>query len=60
MPVTNSDNSRSTKDAAFVQVGAGMLIAFRCARCNQNRSMDGRKKQLVQGVKQYVCRGCAR
>lgn len=38
--------------------GPGMRITFRCARCHQPRDGAGRKLLRVQGVKQYVCRGC--
>ena len=32
---------------------------FLCAKCRQPRMTLGRKLQLVKGVKQYVCKGCA-
>ena len=35
-----------------------MRITFRCARCDQARDGAGRKLLRVQGVKQYVCKGC--
>ena len=40
------------------QRGPGMNITFRCAKCNQPRNSLGRKLMRLQGVKQYVCKGC--
>lgn len=60
MPVTNSDNHRRAADTAWRPAGVGMNPTFRCARCDKPRNSEGRKKQRVQGVPQYVCRECVK
>jgi predicted SprT family Zn-dependent metalloprotease len=38
--------------------GIGLHSNFICAACRQSRITLGRKLKRVQGVKQYVCKGC--
>jgi hypothetical protein len=54
----SSDDTLRLGHAWGAQRGPGMHITFRCAKCNQPRNSLGRKLMRVQGVKQYVCKGC--
>lgn len=54
----SSDDSMKRGAAWGAQRGAGLSITFRCAKCNQPRNALGRRLLRVQGVKQYVCKGC--
>ncbi len=55
---SNSDTSQRQGHQFARERGLGMRITFRCARCDQARDNAGRKLLRVQGVKQYVCKGC--
>ena len=55
----NSDTSQRVGHQFAAPRGIGLHSNFMCARCNQPRMTQGRKLQRVQGVKQWVCRGCA-
>lgn len=55
---SNSDTSQRQGHRFALERGPGMRITFRCARCDQARDGAGRKLLRVQGVKQYVCKGC--
>jgi hypothetical protein len=52
--------AKPNRELPFQQVGTGMVLNFRCARCNLAKQMDGRRKQKVQGLKQFVCKGCVK
>lgn len=54
-----SDKISPVPDVKFRPVGAGHHISFFCALCNQPRNALGRKLQRVQGLRQWVCKGCA-
>jgi hypothetical protein len=56
----NSDNSVKQPDAKWRHAGPGMSSLFRCALCGQARVTLGRKLQPVLGLRQWVCKGCAR
>jgi hypothetical protein len=55
-----SDRIRSAPDVRFTHPGVGVTPLFICARCGVKKSGYGSRLQLVQGVKQKVCAGCAK
>lgn len=55
-----TDGRNTPRDASFRAVGSGHAMTFRCARCEQPKQTQGRRMQSVQGLRQYVCRECAR
>jgi hypothetical protein len=56
----SSDTARHAPDVHWRHIGTGMSQRFRCARCDKPSESQGRKLQRVQGVRQYVCKGCAK
>ena len=56
----SSDDSLRQGSRGFIASGVGLVPKFRCARCNLSRLTEGRRKQRVQGLMQYVCRGCVK
>ena len=58
-PISSDDSKRL--GAAFSQPrGPGLHITYRCARCHLPKTPLGRKLQLVGGIKQFVCKDCAK
>jgi hypothetical protein len=55
---SSSDTSQRIGHQYALERGIGLHSNFLCARCNQSRNSLGRKLLRVQGVKQYVCKGC--
>jgi predicted SprT family Zn-dependent metalloprotease len=55
-----SDRIRTAPDVAFRPVGMGAAISFRCAACAQPKPTLGRRLKRVLGLRQYVCKGCAK
>lgn len=55
-----SDDTRSPPDAKWQPRGTGMYNTFLCPMCAKPRGMTGRKIKRVQGLRQYVCKGCAK
>lgn len=56
---THEHFHRMTIDEAPV-LPAGYGMTFKCAACVKPKPIVGRKLQRVDGVRQYVCAGCAR
>ena len=56
---SNSDTCQRVGHQFAAPRGIGLHSLFQCAKCSQRRETRGRKLQRVQGVKQWVCRGCA-
>lgn len=43
----------------YTPVGIGCLgQRFKCMRCQGHKGLLGRRKQLVRGVREWVCAGC--
>ena len=40
--------------------GGGHASLFACMRCGKNKPQQGRKLQRVQGLRTWVCAGCAK
>ena len=55
-----SDRIRTAPDVSFRPVGMGTSTTFMCARCAKPRLSQGRKLQRVQGLRTWVCKGCAK
>lgn len=55
-----SDRIRTAPDVKFKPAGIGTGATFMCALCCKPRVTLGRKLQRVNGLRTYVCRGCAR
>jgi predicted SprT family Zn-dependent metalloprotease len=55
---SSSDTSQRVGHQYARERGIGLHSNFICAACRQSRITLGRKLKRVQGVKQYVCRGC--
>jgi predicted SprT family Zn-dependent metalloprotease len=56
---SNSDTSQRVGHQFAQARGIGLHSNFICAACRQSRVTLGRKLKRVQGVKQFVCKGCA-
>jgi predicted SprT family Zn-dependent metalloprotease len=56
----NSDNVIRPQDTHWRQAGTGMYITFRCAACCKVKGCNGRKLKRVMGLRQYVCKECAK
>jgi predicted SprT family Zn-dependent metalloprotease len=54
------DDTKSARDVRFRMAGIGMAHTFKCGRCEQPRSTQGRKLEKVKGLRQYVCQGCVK
>ncbi len=58
-PISSDDSKR--QGATFSPPrGPGLYITYRCARCRLAKPCLGRKLQLVQGIKQFVCKDCVK
>ena len=55
-----SDESKFRPDVKWHTYGIGMSNTFRCAACEKPRQIMGRRMKAVQGLKQYVCKECAK
>jgi hypothetical protein len=55
-----TDKIRTAPDTKFRPAGAGLFVGFLCARCGQNKSSNGRKLQMVKGLRTWVCAGCVK
>lgn len=47
-------------DVRWKPAGTGHGMSFKCAACVKPKPILGRKLQRVDGVRQFVCKGCAR
>lgn len=56
--VRGMNYAKPNRELPFREMGAGMALSFRCARCNLPKAPLGRRLQMVQGIKQFVCKGC--
>jgi predicted SprT family Zn-dependent metalloprotease len=55
-----SDTATRRTESAFAYAGTGHAMSFLCAACQKHKPCTGRKLKRVQGIRQYVCRGCAK
>ena len=55
-----SEDRKMPADVPWRNQGTGMYNTFLCPLCAKFKGMDGRKIRLVQGLRQYVCKGCAK
>lgn len=51
---------KTAADVRFLLVGVGMANTFRCGACTKPRPIFGRRMRRVLGLRQYVCKGCAK
>lgn len=54
-----SDDTLFAGRNAFRAAGPGHLMTFRCASCANPRQVLGRRLRMTQGLRQWVCSGCA-
>lgn len=52
----------STPDVSMQRTpsGAGHASLFNCMRCSKPKPQTGRRLQRVQGLRTWVCAGCAK
>jgi iron only hydrogenase large subunit-like protein len=55
-----SDTTNTAPDVRFRSMQAGHYVTFLCPCCAKKKEALGRRLQRVQGVRQWVCRGCAK
>ena len=55
-----TDRMSPVPDVKFRPVGMAHQSLFRCAACGNPRQCLGRRLQRVHGLRQWVCKGCAK
>lgn len=55
-----SDDSKFRPDVKWQNYGTGMSSTFRCGACCKPKSIGGRRLKRVFGLRQYVCKECAK
>lgn len=59
------DDARAPVDVKWSHAGQGLLQLFRCAQCDQQRNMVGRRLVRVRlgpmkGMRAWCCEACCR
>lgn len=55
------DRLKSTPDVRWRNAGTGHASGWQCAACARKLyTMQGRKLRRVNGLRSYVCAGCAK
>jgi hypothetical protein len=57
---TNRFSAERDRTADRSTPSGGHAMTFRCAACAGVRLVQGRKLQRVQGLRQFVCKGCVK